>query len=134
MTSKTLKGSNSYDINMRAVLSFLNGGLGFAGHTTFCETMGLEGLTEKTHACHVRQIHEACQRLKRTVLDKAVQEVKAAHGKAGDDIVDIAVSYDGTWQKRGHTSNHGLGVVIEVTTGLAVDYHVMSSFCQVSVK
>ncbi|GFN92493.1 hypothetical protein PoB_001899900 [Plakobranchus ocellatus] len=66
----------------------------------------------------------------KTMYDKAVSKVKAAYGKGEDDIVDIAFSYDGTWQKRGHTSKHGLGVLIDVTRGLAMDYHVMSSFCQ----
>ena len=96
--------------------------------------MGLEDLTEKSFASHVREIHQASDRLKTAVLNKAVKKVYEAHGKAEGDVLDIAVSYDGTWQKRGHTSKHGLGVVIEVTTGRAVDYHVMSSFCQVCKK
>ncbi|KAK3759180.1 hypothetical protein RRG08_028140 [Elysia crispata] len=66
-------------------------------------------------------------------LKRKYSGVYLIHGRQasiGHVCRTTAVSYDGTWQKRGHTSKHGLGVVIEVTTGLAVDYHVMSSFCQ----
>ncbi|KAK3798782.1 hypothetical protein RRG08_040614 [Elysia crispata] len=91
----------------------LNVGLSSAGHTTFCETMGLEGLTEKSFASHVREIHQASDRLKTAVLNKAVKKVYEAHGKAEEGVLDIAVSYDGTWQKGGHASKYGLGVVIE---------------------
>ena len=47
-----------------------------------------------------------------------------------DDIVDVAVSYDGTWHKRGHTSNHGVGVVISVDTGEVLDREVLSKVCK----
>ena len=46
-----------------------------------------------------------------------------------DNNLDIAVSFDGTWQKRGHSSHSGAAAVIEVLTGLPVDYEVLSNFC-----
>jgi hypothetical protein len=44
-------------------------------------------------------------------------------------VFDIAVSFDGTWHKRGFTSHYGVGVVIEITTGLVIDYEVLSNYC-----
>ena len=44
-------------------------------------------------------------------------------------VIDLTVSYDGTWQKRGFTSHHGVGVINEVQTGLIVDYDVLSNNC-----
>lgn len=49
------------------------------------------------------------------------------HGK---EIIDIAVTYDGTWQKRGHTSHHGAFLVVDLLTGLILDYVVLSNYCQ----
>ncbi|KAK6167991.1 hypothetical protein SNE40_021903 [Patella caerulea] len=43
-------------------------------------------------------------------------------------ILDIAVSYDGSWQRRGHTSNHRVGFVIEALTGLILDYGIRSKY------
>jgi hypothetical protein len=48
------------------------------------------------------------------------------------DVIDISVSYDGTWQRRGgggHVSNYGIGFVIEIVSGLAIDFYVMSKYC-----
>ena len=47
-----------------------------------------------------------------------------------NDIVDVIVSFDGTWHKRGHTSNHGVGIVISVETGEVLDRVVLSKICQ----
>ncbi|KAK3717095.1 hypothetical protein QZH41_005024 [Actinostola sp. cb2023] len=46
-----------------------------------------------------------------------------------DDIIDIAVTYDGTWSKRGHTANYGFGFVISVDTGEVLDYGFKSKLC-----
>ena len=49
-----------------------------------------------------------------------------------DDIIDIGVTFDGSWQKRGHSSHYGLGAVIELETGLVLDYEAYSLYCHVS--
>ena len=60
---------------------------------------------------------------------------KSAYAEAGvqpdeHGVLDIRVSYDGSWQKRGHTSHNGTGAVIEPLTGLLIDFKVLSNFCQ----
>ena len=51
-----------------------------------------------------------------------------------NDVVHVAVSYNGTWQKRGHTSNYGIGAVISVETGevhvIDREVHVLSKVCK----
>ncbi|GFW92280.1 uncharacterized protein TNCV_3541661 [Trichonephila clavipes] len=39
------------------------------------------------------------------------------------------VSYDGTWQKRGHSSLCGIGIVIDILTELIIDYEILSKYC-----
>jgi hypothetical protein len=46
-----------------------------------------------------------------------------------DAIINISVSFDGTWQKRGFTSHYGIGVCIDIFTGLVIDFEVLSSYC-----
>lgn len=53
---------------------------------------------------------------------------------AGEEILNIAVSYDGTWHKRGHTSHYGMGIVIDVLTGLVIDFHILSRYCSAVTK
>ncbi|GFN81046.1 hypothetical protein PoB_000755200 [Plakobranchus ocellatus] len=46
-----------------------------------------------------------------------------------DTVLEICVSYDGTWMKRGHTSRIGIGCVIDVMTGLVLDAELLSTYC-----
>lgn len=39
------------------------------------------------------------------------------------------MSFDGTWHKRGFTSNYGIGVCIDILTGLVIDFEVLSTYC-----
>ena len=53
------------------------------------------------------------------------------HGFASsDDIVDVAVSCDGTWQKRGHRSQYEVQAAISAVTGKVIDYEIESRFCK----
>ena len=44
--------------------------------------------------------------------------------------VPVAVSVDGTWQKRGFSSKNGVVFVIAIGTGEIIDAEVLSLFCQ----
>ncbi|GFT27416.1 uncharacterized protein TNCV_1275331 [Trichonephila clavipes] len=46
-----------------------------------------------------------------------------------NNIIDITVSYDGTWHKRGHTSLYGICIVIDALKNLVVDFEVLSKYC-----
>ena len=68
------------------------------------------------------------------VLQQSADVVRAMHsatnpGDVDDSPVYITVSFDGTWQKRGHMSMHGVAAVIDIMTGLVVDYEVLSMYC-----
>ena len=43
---------------------------------------------------------------------------------------DIAVTYDGTWMRRGFSSLHGAFLAISWDTGKVLDYEVLSRYCQ----
>ena len=58
---------------------------------------------------------------------QAVHEIK---GDNSDDLIcNIAVSCDGTWQKRGYSSLNGVVSVIKVETGKVIDYRVLTKKC-----
>lgn len=54
---------------------------------------------------------------------------KEDNNAAEDDVLDIPVSYDGTWQHRGFSSAHGVGVVMSIDTGEVLDSLVLSKSC-----
>ena len=37
-----------------------------------------------------------------------------------DSVVNIPISFDGTWSKRGYTANHGIGFVISAFNELTI--------------
>lgn len=41
----------------------------------------------------------------------------------------IAAAFDGTWQKRGHTSRNGVITVTSFDTGKVLDFECSSKFC-----
>ncbi|EEC18157.1 hypothetical protein IscW_ISCW023282, partial [Ixodes scapularis] len=51
------------------------------------------------------------------------------HVNNADDLLDVCVIYDGTWQNCGHTLNFGVGAVIEVNTSLVLDFSVHRKHC-----
>ncbi|KAJ4444118.1 hypothetical protein ANN_05907 [Periplaneta americana] len=50
----------------------------------------------------------------------------------GDDKIPVAI--DGTWHKRGHTSNHGVVVATSVDTGKVLDSELLSKYCHTCKK
>ena len=61
-------------------------------------------------------------------------DVKAALDRDPDATIDIRVSFDGSWHKRGRTSKYGIGAAIDCLTGQVVDYEVLSTYCHLCVN
>ena len=66
------------------------------------------------------------------IVNKCVRQAAHEHDTYSDDegIMNVAVSYDGTWLTRGHSSNLGMGFVIDANTGFVLDHNILSRFCQ----
>lgn len=54
----------------------------------------------------------------------ATEAVEENYGKN-----EIAAAFDGTWQKRGHTSMNGVVTVTSFDTGKVMDFECLSKFC-----
>lgn len=77
---------------------------------------------------HVIALRDAYKDEVNQSLVEARTEVRKCYGHFNDEkqVLDITVSYDGTWQKRGFTSKYGIGYCIEVLTGLVIDFEILS--------
>ena len=53
------------------------------------------------------------------------------HGAKSTDIIDIAVTCDATWSKRGFTAMHGVVAVIAWETSQVLDLEIKSKRCSV---
>ena len=46
-----------------------------------------------------------------------------------DGILDISVSFDGSWQRRGHSFHNGITTVSDLLTELPLNFECLSNFC-----
>lgn len=123
-----------FTINRTVTEAFLSIGCGHAGIETFCMYMGMQSMTRQSFDSHVKSLVKDLKAFRDKVLEEAAKITREYYESAdpslkGQKTIDAYVSYDGSWQKRGFTSLYGLGAVIDVNTGLVLDYELLSKFC-----
>jgi hypothetical protein len=105
-------------VNTRAVLAARTAGKGRTGLSHFAGVMGmLPPLHSSHYAVHSSKVlvatREACDVNMREAAAVLCRTVKAGE----DEVVDVKVTCDATWQKRGHQSLYGVIVVASWDTG-----------------
>lgn len=121
---------NSMDINRRMVYSALEMGVGRDGMSVMCDIFNMPPPCQSNAwNNHVTALYEAHKKAVSEQLQKARDKVFSRHNENESDVADIAVSYDGTWSKRGYTANFGIGFVISAETGEVLDYDFESKIC-----
>ena len=70
---------------------------------------------------------DACARLRQVVREREPSRIEIDEN--GQEIASVAVTVDGTWQKRGHTSKIVVVFIISVETGEVLDYEVRCLYC-----
>lgn len=134
---KKVGGAKDFGVNRRAVFSSLVCGLGATKFNTFCEMMDLQGMHHKTFHKKADVFYNKIPRFETEMFSKTAEHVRKVHANLSgvtlspDDVLDISVSFDGSWMTRGHTSHVGIGCIIDMTTGLCIDAHVVCNLCQI---
>lgn len=128
-----------FDVNRRMVNTFVTMGKGHSAMEQHCMAMGMAGLSSPSFNSHLIKLTEENKLVRQHVLRNAHSAVRRAHMEvdssvSDSDVINIGVSYDGTWMKRGHTSKYGLGLVIDILTGLVLDFEIMSKYCSICEK
>ena len=134
-SSSVTKRGKSYDVNRRAVYHSLETGGGYEGLSAFCSIMNMPCISKPAYSKQVENILEAQEEEVCAEITRAGQRLHQLISEESNQseeghIVDAAVSFDGTWAKRGFTSLIGVAIVISVDTGEVLDYHVLSKTCQ----
>ena len=114
-------------------------GKGDSAMEQFSMIMGLPILSSSNYSAHINKLAEENKIIKEKVMEEAWEAVRQAHITVnpeliGQEIIDIGVSYDGTWHKRGHTSLYGIGIVIDILTGIVIDFEILSKYCGVCTQ
>ena len=102
-----LDAGRSMDANRRAVYSAMECGIGYSGLEKFGQIFNLPILAKSSYYKQMDSI--VCTTVKRTerelveAANRLRNEIrKDNESTSEDETMDIAVSFDGTWTKRGH--------------------------------
>ncbi|GFV14581.1 uncharacterized protein TNCV_3999321 [Trichonephila clavipes] len=135
---KKTNTSTPFDVNVRAVQAFLAISGGHASVEKFCMFLNMPLMSSKTFNEIKCYINSAYSLASQTVLNYVHNSVQNAYRKldqnGSNTITDIAVSFDGTWLTRGHTSQIGIGCVVDTLTGYVIDYEIMSKYCPTCIS
>ncbi|GFO03213.1 hypothetical protein PoB_002971800 [Plakobranchus ocellatus] len=137
-TPSGVSGQKLFTVNKSTVFSCLTSGMGSHALRSFCENMDIPGLHHKSFQNVAQELYGQVPSLRKFTYHKTRQTNEIAHEQhvkernialTPSTIIDICVSYEGSWMTRGHTSYMGLGCLIDALTGLVIDHHVISTFC-----
>jgi len=138
--SSTFNKQKSYDINTRAVYAMRSCGQGYSGFSRFVSLMDMpKPMTINNYNKIVSKLTNAVKCVAEDTMMDAAQELKdlkndhSVLNSINDrllNVIDVAVSCDGTWQRRGYSSNNGVVSIISMETGKVLDVEAMNKVCK----
>lgn len=121
------------NINYAHVAAFLDNGLGYSGLRHYCKYFNARCLNEATFIVYARQvISDVVADTEDSLLygTGIVREVFKSQLET-DGLIDLTVSFTTTYHQWGSDFCLVAGAVIELTTGLVLDYDVANMYCHV---
>ena len=116
--------------NDAAILGLRLAGSGHGALQELCASIGtLPPLTSPSWTLHSKRISEISSTVAKEACLEASRNLHRRTGKPLDEVVDVVVTVDGTWQKRGRTSMFEIVVVISWLTGQVLAVEVLSNYC-----
>ena len=134
-TSKTLKstkGRPPFEVNVRTVLAFREIGKGHTAIKKYCGFMNMpKSINDSAYAGLVSRLNVAYKDIANASMSIAAEDIHNENiDTISDDTVDIDISADGTWQRRGFASLNGLSTIMAVDIGKCLDYEVLTKECK----
>lgn len=134
-SSKPNQSKTEYDINKRVAKAFGTISKGYAAIEQFALVMNMDIMSKAYYSKCMKAVNKSTKMAGIASLSKARLRVREYCLKEDstleeNSVIDLAVSFDGSWHKRGFTSNYGVGCIIHIDTGLVIDYCVLSKFCR----
>ena len=87
----------------------------------------LPPVTAHAYSSHLSVLAEASVQAAADNMRAASEYLHSLLGAIPEEVVDVVVTCDGTWSKRGFTATYGIVVVIAWETGQVLDYVVKSN-------
>ena len=123
------QGGQSHDVNRRAVLAALSMGCGRADFHRFCGIFNMPKLlAQDSWNNHVSAISNASDAVFQQSASHAVQEYRRSKNARDGEVISAAVTFDGTWAKRGYSSHYGVQAAL--LNGRVIDFQLLCTYCK----
>nr|XP_047135023.1 uncharacterized protein LOC124812429 [Hydra vulgaris] len=119
------RGRKTFDVNARAVIGFREIGCVFSFMQKFSSIMNLKYMASFSFKLLNKKLMTAYKNVAESSMKRAAEEAQKID--LADNIKCVRVSIDGSWQKRGHASLHG--VVTAISGDKCLDMVVKSKHC-----
>ena len=114
------------EVKICTVIAFRYLGIGYEGLENFCMQMNMhKPMTRQTYGKVIDSLHDVYLEIAKQSMRTAAEEIKLK-----EKTIDIAASFDGSWQKPGNSSLNGIVSAISVPTGNVIDFEVKSKKCK----
>ena len=124
--------SESKSLNARSVLAMREIGRGSKYMQTFFGTMDmLPPVHTHSYMLHNQALAAASISVAKENMMAVADYLHRVNGVGPRDVLDVKVTCDGTWSRRGFMAIHGVVVVISGDTGQILDFEVMMKSCAV---
>lgn len=119
-------------VNLKSVVANKCIGGSFASLQMFCNLLGLPSpISKNIYTQYHGVVVEACMSEANESMERARKEAREFRGIVSDDeVIDVLISVDGSWHRRGHSSMFGTIFVVDALTGKVLDYEVYSKYCK----
>ncbi|CAK9816232.1 hypothetical protein ANTPLA_LOCUS8931 [Anthophora plagiata] len=122
---------NGFEVNRRHVFVMRLLGVARDGINLFASLMDIcDGLSDASYNSIVKHMHSATKTILEFCCKKAVEEEKKENVKREKQLLNLKVSGDGSWKKRGFKSLYGVTTLIGYYSGKVIDLVMKSSYCQ----
>ena len=138
--SKTTMISNPYDsdakhLNARSILAMRAIGRGRSSLESFCGFMDmLPPVTSPSFIQHNQCLAMSSMNVASENMLAVSAHLHKLHDVEPTEVINVAVTCDGTWSKRGFTATHGIVTIIAWESGQVLDFEIKSKRCNVCAR
>ncbi|CAF1177952.1 unnamed protein product, partial [Didymodactylos carnosus] len=115
--------------NTLLVIAVATTGISYNATKCIMSTLGLSITSEVAFLHQLHKYYDALHFFAAQKFQQIICELKHKYKKQ-KQIMNVTISLDGTWKRRGHVSNYGIVFLIHVDSGKCIDYEVLSLLCE----
>ena len=127
--------SDAKTLNARSVMGMRAIRRGQASLETFCIFLDmLPPMGPRSYSEHNQTLAMFSMEVATENMCAASAHLHELRGVGPTEVIDVAVTCDGTWSKRGFTATHGAVMVISWESGQVLDFEIKSKHCSVCAR